>query len=206
MAGPALADLLFGMASPTGRLPATFPRVSGQVPIYYGRRNTGRPAYCRPFVHMDDLPVHAQQHSSGHACFHLDAGYTPLFPFGFGLSYTEFEYRDIRVEPAVVPMGSRFRVEATVRNVGNRPGEDVAQLYLRDLVGSVTRPVRELKGIRRSELQPGEERRIVFELHTDDLAFHGRDCRWATEPGCFHAWIGSDSTADLKAVFEVVDV
>ena len=204
MAGPALADLLFGRAVPSGKLPMSLPRVSGQVPIYHARRNSGRPAGPDRYIHLDDFPRHAHQTSGGNTCAHLDAGYTPLFPFGFGLSYTRFVYRDIRVDRPTVPLGGRVRIEATVWNAGSLPAEEVVQLYVRDLVGSVTRPVRELKGFHRVLLAPGECRRVAFDLHTDDLAFHRADLARVTEPGRFHAWIGGDADADLQASFEVV--
>jgi beta-glucosidase len=205
MGGPAIADLLLGREEPRGRLPMTVPKVSGQVPIYYARKNTGRPASHNEVVHMDDLPVHAGQDSSGHACWHLDAGFEPLWPFGYGLSYTTFSYSDLRVDRCQVSEGETLVVEARVRNQGTRFGYELAQLYVRDLVGSVTRPVRELKGFRWVALEPGEERIVRFQLHTDDLAFHGRGMEWGTEPGRFRVWIGSDSRAALGAEFEVIE-
>jgi beta-glucosidase len=203
MGGPAIADLLLGRIDPRGRLPMTFPKVSGQVPIYYARKNTGKPPSREEFVHMDDLPVHAGQNSAGHACFHLDAGFEPMWPFGYGLSYTTFEYAHIRLDRPVVPLGEGLSVEATVRNQGDRSGHELVQLYVRDLVGSVTRPVRELKGFQWVCLDPGEERVVRFDLHTEDLAFYGRDLRWGTEPGRFQVWVGSDAAASLQGEFEV---
>ncbi len=204
MAGPALADLLFGVESPSGKLPATFPRVTGQIPVYYSHKNTGKPATPETVVHMDDIQAGAPQHSVGSTSYHLDVDPTPLFPFGHGLAYTEFEYTDIRAEPSRVAPGESLIIQAKVANVGDREAQEVAQLYVRDLVGSVTRPVRELKGFRKLRLGPGESATVAFPVHTDDLAFYGRTMRLATEPGRFQAWIGGSSEADLETEFEIV--
>jgi beta-glucosidase len=201
MAGPAITNVLFGVEAPSGKLPVTFPRMVGQVPIYYAHKNTGKPATPETFRHIDDIPVRMPQTSSGFVSSHLDAGYTPLYPFGFGLSYTEFEYSDIRLSDERVPMGESITVTATVQNVGEVEAEEVVQLYVRDPVANVTRPVRELKGFERVRLRPGERREVSFELTAADLAFYGRDMRLTTEPGSFHVWVGGDSNADLRATF-----
>jgi beta-glucosidase len=205
MGGPAIADLLLGRSAPCGKLPATFPRMTGQVPLYYARKNTGRPATPDRMMLIDDIPPRAAQHSAGNTSFHLDAGAGPLFPFGHGLTYTRFEYDDMVVEPPVLREGGTVSVSAEVRNAGDRAGVEVVQFYVRDLVASVTRPVRELKGFARVMLEPGAQRRVSFTLRTDDLAFHGRDLCRVTEPGWFHAWIGGSSEADLRAEFELVE-
>jgi len=204
MGGPAIADVLFGRESPSGKLPVSFPTQSGQVPIYYNRKPGGKPATPETYMHIDDMPVHMPQSSSGWVASHLDAGFQPLFPFGFGLSYTRFEYSDIAVDRAHVPVGERVLVSVTLRNAGAVAAEEVAQLYIRDLVGSVTRPVRELKGFQRVRLQPGESRRLEFELEPEDLVFYGRDMRPAAEPGEFHVWVGGDSNASLRADFTLI--
>ncbi len=204
LAGPALADLLFGLVSPSGKLPVTFPRMVGQVPIYYSHKNTGKPPSPETTVHIDDIDPNAPQLSLGMTSFHLDAGYLPLFPFGHGLSYSSFEYTDIGVSRAEVELGTSFTISANLRNTGEVTADEVAQLYIRDMVGNVTRPVRELKGFRRVSLRPGEQLRVEFELHTDDLAFYGRDMRLITEPGEFRAWIGGCSRAGLETAFRVV--
>jgi beta-glucosidase len=204
MGGPALADLLLGVASPSGKLPVTFPRVGGQIPIYYAHKNTGKPPTPETVVHLDDIESGTPQHSVGSTSYHLDVDPSPLFPFGHGLAYATFEYSDIRVEPARVAMGEGIAVRALVTNTGERAAREVAQLYVRDLVGSVTRPVRELKGFEKLELGPGESSTVTFQLHTDDLAFHGRDMRRRTEPGRFLAWIGGSSEASLGTEFELV--
>ena len=204
MGGPAIADLLFGIESPSGKLPATFPRMVGQVPIYYNQKNTGKPPSPEKIVHIDDIEARAPQTSFGMTAFHLDAGYTPLFPFGFGLSYAEFRYDNIRVSHDEVPLGGTLTISADITNRSDVPADEVVQLYVRDLVGNVTRPVRELKGFRRLRVKPGETVTANFELHTDDLAFYGRSNELIVEPGEFHAWIGGSSDTDLKTAFRVV--
>ena len=204
MGGPAIADLLFGTESPSGKLPVSFPRMVGQVPIYYSHKNTGKPPGPDSVVHIDDIDPKARQLSLGMTSFHLDAGYTPLFAFGHGLSYTSFEYSNIRVSSEEIALGQPFHVCADLRNTGEVRAEEVVQLYVRDLVGSVTRPVRELKGFRRVALEPGEQVVVDFQLHTDDLAFHGRDMRLVVEPGAFQVWIGGSSEAELGAAFRIV--
>jgi beta-glucosidase len=204
MGGPAIAEILFGLESPSGKLPVTFPRMVGQVPIYYSQKNTGKPPSPESVVHIDDIDAKAPQTSLGMSAFHLDAGYTPLFPFGFGLSYADFHYDGIQVSHDEVPIGSRFTVSAEVTNRGDVAAEEVVQLYVRDLVGNVTRPVKELKGFRRVRIEPGKSQTVSFELDTDDLAFYGRDNRLIVEPGEFHAWIGGSSDAGLRTEFRLV--
>jgi beta-glucosidase len=201
MAGPAIADIVFGVDSPSGKLPATFPLMVGQVPIYYAHKNTGRPATPEKFTHMDDIPVRMPQASWGFASFHLDAGYKPLYEFGYGLSYTKFAYSDIAVSAAEIAMDETVTVTAVVHNEGKVEADEVVQLYVRDLVGNVTRPVRELKGFQRIRLKPGERRKVSFILGPKDLAFYGRDMKLMTEPGGFHVWIGGSSDAELRTTF-----
>jgi beta-glucosidase len=205
MGGPAIADLLFGAESPSGKLPVTFPRLVGQVPIYYARKNTGRPPSRDSITHIDDIDGRAAQTSLGMSAFHLDAGYTPLFPFGYGLSYTRFEYRDIAISAHKVALGESIEISALLQNIGDREAEEIVQLYVRDLVGNVTRPIRELKGFCRVRLRAGQSTRVEFKLHTDQLAFFNRRMALVTEPGMFHAWIGADSGAELRTEFEVID-
>jgi beta-glucosidase len=205
MGGPAIADLLFGVASPSGKLPATFPRMVGQIPIYYNQKNTGKPPTPETVVHIDDIDTHAPQTSLGMTAFHLDAGYTPLFPFGFGLSYAEFHYEQVRVNETEIEIGETVTVSADLSNRGSIAAEEVVQLYVRDLVGNVTRPVRELKGFQRVHLEPGDTVTVEFELHTDDLAFYGRNMQLMTEPGEFHVWIGGSSETQLRAEFRIIE-
>ena len=205
MGGPAIADVLFGAESPSGKLPVTFPRMVGQVPIYYAHKHTGKPATAETFKHMDDIPVRMPQWSSGLVSAHLDAGYTPQYPFGYGLSYAEFSYSDIEPSRTEIRMGESVTVQANVRNDGDVEAEEVVQLYVRDLVANVTRPVKELKGFQRVRLKPGERRAVSFVVGPNDLAFYGRDMKLITEPGEFHVWIGGSSEAGLHSAFKIVD-
>ena len=205
MGGPAIADLLFGIESPSGKLPVTFPRMVGQIPIYYNQKNTGKPPKPGEIVHIDDIDAHAPQTSLGMSAFHLDAGFAPLFPFGHGLSYAEFEYGNIRTGAAELAIGDTLTISADLTNNGAVAADEVVQLYVRDLVANVTRPVRELKGFKRVRVEPGQTVTVDFEIHTDDLAFYGRDMKLATELGEFHTWIGGSSAADLRTAFRIVD-
>jgi len=155
-------------------------------------------------VHIDDIDPSAPQLSLGMTAFHLDAGYTPLFPFGHGLSYTTFDYQNIRTDVTEFAAGESVTVSVDVANTGDRPAGEVVQLYVRDLVGNVTRPVRELKGFRRLRLEPAERTSVSFVLRAADLAFYGRDMRLRTEPGEFHAWIGGSSVTELGTAFRLV--
>ena len=204
MGGPAIADVLFGVESPSGKLPVTFPRVVGQIPIYYAHKNTGKPATPDTYVHLDDLPVRGAQAAFGMTSHHLDAGYTPLFPFGFGLSYGRFTYSDIELSRSSLGMSDSLTVQAVVTNSGDMEADEVVQLYVRDLVGDVTRPVKELKGFRRIRLQTGESRTVSFELNTEDLAFYGQDMESMIEPGEFHVWVGGSSDTELQASFTLI--
>lgn len=205
MGGPAIADLIFGVDSPSGKLPATFPRMVGQIPIYYNQKNTGKPPKENEVVHIDDIEERAPQTSFGMSAFHLDAGFTPLFPFGFGLSYGEFSYENIRVSADEIALGEELVVTAELSNDGARAADEVVQLYIRDLVGSVTRPVRELKGFERVRVEAGQTVRVEFNLSTDDLAFFGRNNERVIEPGDFQVWIGGSSATELMTSFRLVN-
>ena len=155
-------------------------------------------------MHLDDLPVRGAQAAFGMTSHHLDAGYTPLFPFGFGLSYARFTYSDIELSQSALGMSDSLTVQAVLTNSGDVEAEEVVQLYVRDLVGDVTRPVKELKGFERVRLRPGESRAVIFELNSADLAFYGQDMELMTEPGDFHVWVGGSSDAELRASFTLV--
>ena len=186
-AGYAVADVVFGEYNPGGKLPVTFPRTVGQVPIYYNHKNTGRPPSSERFTSR-----------------YLDLPYTPLFPFGHGLSYTQFEYSNLRIEPASMKVDGAIKISLDVKNVGDRKGDEVVQLYLRDVVASVTRPVQELKGFKRVTFEPGEKKTVTFTVSSRDLAFVGRDLKWIVEPGVFKVMIGSSSQdIRLTGSFEV---
>jgi beta-glucosidase len=205
MGGPAIADLLFGKACPSGKLPVTFPRKVGQVPIYYAQKHSGKPATEQAFVHMDDIPVHSPQTSLGMAATHLDTHFSPLFPFGFGLSYTQFSYQNLELSHKTLKLGETLAVRVLLTNIGDTDGEEIAQLYIRDLVGSVTRPVKELKDFKRVKLAAGNSEWVTFELSTDKLAFYDRNMQLKTEAGQFHLWLGACSQTGLKDEFEIID-
>ena len=184
--GPALAAVLFGDVSPSGKLPVTFPRTVGQIPLYYNHKNTGRPTGADKYTSKyTDLPV------------------TPLFPFGHGLSYATFGYSDLRLSaPRITPTGT-LRVSVTVTNTGAREGAEIVQLYLHDEVASVTRPVRALAGFRRVSLKPGEARTVDFQLTAKELGLYNRDMKFVVEPGTFRVFVGGSSVGGLEAEFEV---
>ncbi|MFC1712133.1 beta-glucosidase BglX [Candidatus Poribacteria bacterium] len=200
MGGPAIADLVFGDESPSGKLPATFPRTVGQIPVYYAHKNTGRPPQGADRTMPMGTPLDPVDFCSNY----LDVETTPLYPFGYGLSYTEFKYDNLRLSTETVRLGGSLAISADIQNTGGFAAEEVVQLYVRDLVGSVTRPVKELKDFQRVRLEPGEKLTVEFTLHTDDLAFHNRDMEFAAEPGTFHVWIGTSSADGLRGEFEVV--
>ncbi len=200
MGGPALANLLSGKVVPSGKLPMTFPKEVGQIPLYYNHNRTGRPFRGNETM-IDDIPLEAGQTSLGNSSYYLDAGAGPLFPFGFGLSYSTFEYSDLRLDKTDLRQGESLRASVTLKNTGNYAATEVVQLYVRDLVGSIARPVKELKGFRRVSLKAGEAVRVTFNLQADDLAFYGLTMQETTEPGAFKLWIGGDSNAALETVF-----
>ncbi len=188
-AGRAVADLLLGAVNPSGRLTASFPRAEGQIPVYYAHKATGRP----------DSGAGARQFDVAFRSTYLDEPNAPQFPFGFGLSYTRFEYAALSVETA----DAMVLVGATVTNVGSRLGSEVVQLYVRDRVASVTRPVRELKGFERVTLEPGQSHRVRFELRAHHLGFTGLDMHHTVEPGDFSVWVGPDATRGLEGAFHL---
>jgi len=202
MAGPALADLIFGKESPSGKLPVTFVKGEGQIPFYYYMTNTGRPATEGTWIPMDQIPVENPQSSLGYESYHLDYGYTPLLPFGFGLSYTTFTYSDLSLSDDSMSTAGSITVKARVTNTGDRDADEIVQLYIRDRVGSIIRPKKELKGYRRLNIKKGETAEVEFILAAADLAFfNGRET--LTEPGEFDVWIGPNSDEGLHAAFIV---
>jgi beta-glucosidase len=201
MAGPALIDVLFGLESPSGKLPVTFVKAPGQIPMYYAHKKTGRPASKESFVHIDDIPVRSFQTSIGNTSHYLDVGFEPLYPFGYGLSYTEFEYSDLDISANELKKGETLDIKVTLSNTGNYEAEEVAQLYIRDLVASITRPVKELKDFKRIRLKPGESRVLNFKLSADQLGFYDQDGNYIIEPGEFTLWIGGNSEAPLSMKF-----
>jgi beta-glucosidase len=185
--GNAAADILFGDVNPSGKLPVTFPRAVGQVPLYYSHLNTGR-------------PWTSDRWHTGY----LDLPQTPLFPFGYGLSYTKFRYSDVKLSGNRLGPRGELKASVQVTNVGERAGEEVIQLYVHDEIASVARPVKELKGFRRISLAPGESRTIEFLLTPEQLAFWNAEMKFAVEPGAYTVSIGPNSSEGLEARFEVL--
>ncbi|MFL9671917.1 glycoside hydrolase family 3 N-terminal domain-containing protein [Pseudomonas marginalis] len=187
--GHAVADILFGDVNPSGKLPITFPRNVGQIPLYYAHKSTGRP------------PSGDERYTSGY----IDEHWTPLYPFGFGLSYTSFSYSAPRLSTQRLASTQVLSVAITVTNTGARPGEEIVQLYLRDDVASVTRPVRQLRGFRKVQLAPGEARELTFTLDQADFALLDSDFSPVIEAGTFTVFVGADSTTENQARFELTD-
>lgn len=182
--GDAIADVLFGDVNPSGKLTATFPQNVGQVPIFYNKKNTGRP--------LPDGEWFQKFRSN-----YLDVSNDPLYPFGFGLSYTQFEYGDIQISNKSLEGDGNLEVSITIKNTGQRDGSEVVQLYIRDLVASITRPIKELKRFEKVALKVGESKTVYFELTKDDLKFYNFDIDFVFEPGEFDILIGPNSR-DLK--------
>ena len=202
MGGPALANILFGKVVPSGKTPVTFPRMTGQCPIYYAHHHTGRAPSGKETL-IDEIELEAGQSSLGCSSYYLDAGFGPLFPFGYGLSYTTFAYDDLKLSATELNPNEKLTASVKLTNTGKRAGTEVVQLYVRDKVGSVTRPVKELKGFQRITLQPGETQTVTFELPIRDLAFWNIDMKKVVEPGDFTLWIGTNSDEGLSADFKV---
>ena len=201
MAGPALADLIFGKAIPSGKLPVTFPRMVGQIPVYYGHKMTGRPA--SGIVMIDDIPVGAGQTSLGNTSYHLDAGDKPLFPFGFGLSYTTFKYSAVKLSKKEITGDEKLTAECTITNTGKYDAAEVAQFYVRDMVASLARPVRELKGFQKIQLKASETKVVKFEISSKELGFWHQDNTYSAEPGEFQVWISPDSQSGEAEKFSL---
>ena len=202
MGGPAIADILFGEVNPSGKTPVTFPRMSGQVPIYYAQHKTGRPANPTEML-IDEIPVEAGQTSVGCRSFYLDAGNSPLFPFGYGLSYTTFEYSNLSLASDKLTAQDTLSISFTLKNTGKYDGTEVVQLYVQDKVGSVTRPVKELKRFQRVTLKAGESTQVSLNLPVSELAFWGYDMNYTVEPGDFTLWVGTNSAEGLTKDFSV---
>jgi beta-glucosidase len=192
--GPAVVDLLLGRRSPSGRLPVTFPRHEGQIPVYHARRNTGNPPDSSTWVPIDVIPDRAFQTSLGNTSHYLDIGFAPLFPFGFGLTYTRFAYGAPRAERDTLSGEDSVAFTVRVRNAGTRPGTETVQVYLSDPVSSVARPVRQLVAWRRVALEPGASRSVRFALSREALGYHYPD-GFRMEPGAYRFHVGGDARA-----------
>lgn len=202
MGGEAIADLLSGKAVPSGKTPVTFLKTVGQAPMYYNHLNTGRPNTGTETLLMD-LPLKAGQTSNGCTSYYLDSGYGPLFPFGYGLSYTTFEYSDLTLDSREYTAVDTIKVKVTLKNSGEYAGTEVAQLYVRDLVGSIARPVKELKGFQRVALNAGESKVVDFSLPVSALAFWNINNEYIVEPGDFQLWVATDSASGEPVGFTV---
>src|SRR5690606_2003 len=189
-AGDAIADVLFGDVNPSGKLTMTFPQNVGQVPLYYNHKNTGRPLEGEWF----------QKFRSNY----LDVSNEPRYPFGYGLSYTSFQYSDIKLSKTSFKPGERITASVTVTNTGSRDGKEVVQLYIRDLVGSITRPVKELKGFQKIQLKAGESKTVSFEISEEDLKFYNNSLDFVSEPGDFKVFIGTNSRDVKEASFTLL--
>jgi beta-glucosidase len=185
--GNAIADILFGDVNPGAKLPVSFPRTVGQIPIYYNHLNTGRP------------PDPSNRYNSKYS----DIPSTPLFPFGYGLSYTTFKISNLQLSAPQINVNGKLTVSVEVENMGRRAGDEVVQLYIRDPVASMARPVKELKGFQRVSLQPGAKKRVEFVLASEQLGFWNRELRYVVEPGEFRVMVGANSVDVLDAKFEV---
>lgn len=205
MAGPAISDILLGVVNPSGKLPVTWPKEVGQIPIYYNHPNTGRPADPKTFVAIQDIPIEAWQSSLGNNSHYLDAGYEPQYPFGFGLSYTTFSYENLKIEKAVLKNNNteKLNVSAVITNTGNTTGTETVQLYVRDITGSIVRPIRELKDFVQIELKPKESKTVQFSIPVSDLAFYNDKMELKTESGDFKVWIASHAENGLEGDFKV---
>lgn len=202
MGGKALSNIIFGTVNPSGKLPVTFPRNVGQIPIYYNHKHTSHIAKGTE-GNIDSIPREAYQSVMGHTSSYLDVAPTPLFHFGYGLSYTTFELSDIRIESTAVKPDGYIRASVVVTNTGSREGTEVVQLYTGRKTASVTQPMKELKDFKRVSLAPGESRKVEFEVPVSRLAFHNRDMVLAVEEGKYTLTIGSDSQSGLKAYFKI---
>jgi beta-glucosidase len=187
--GNAIADVLFGDYNPSGKLPVSFPHNVGQEPLYYNQKTTGRPS----------SPKHVTY--SGYN----DAPKTALYPFGYGLSYTTFEYKNLKLDKKSISKNGEINLSVEVSNTGTIDGEEVAQLYIRDLFGSLTRPIKELKGFKKIMIKAGETETIYFVINTEMLQFYTINKKWEVEPGDFNVWVGGNSNTALKTSFTVIE-
>jgi beta-glucosidase len=185
--GHALADIISGDYNPSAKLPVTFPRNVGQIPIYYSMKNTGRPFEA----------------DNKYTSKYLDVPNEPLYPFGFGLSYTTFSYNNLSVSKPTYALNDSIKVSVEISNIGKVAGEEIAQLYVKDHVASMTRPVRELKAFKRVWLEPGATTKVYFSLHPNQIGFYLSENEYVTEPGKFSIFVGGNSNASLETIFEL---
>ncbi len=191
-AGDAIADVLFGEVNPSGKLPVTFPRSVGQIPIYYAHYNTGRPIS----KDANDNCKFEKYRSN-----YLDQCNTPLYPFGYGLSYTTFTISDLKLNKVSINQNESLTATVQLKNNGNYDGAEVVQLYIKDVFGSTVRLVRELKGFQKIFLKKGESKQVTFTIKPDDLKFYNSELKFVSEPGDFEVYVGNSSNADLTSKF-----
>ncbi|OBQ57448.1 beta-glucosidase [Tamlana sp. s12] len=201
MGGEALYDMIYGVAEPQGRLPVSWPKTAGQLPYFYNHKNTGRPASAEEFIEMDSIPIHAWQSSLGNDSHYLDVGFTPQYPFGYGLGYSKFRYENLSISKDTIGFNEKITIKARITNVGERASTDLVQLYIQDVVGSITRPVRELKRFEHVYLKPGESKEVRFSISSKDIEFVNHKMIKAAEAGDFNVWIGENAASGLKTAF-----
>ncbi|WP_298422682.1 glycoside hydrolase family 3 N-terminal domain-containing protein [uncultured Kordia sp.] len=201
MGGEAIHEIIYGISQPEGRLPVSWPKNAGQLPYFYNHKNTGRPAIPDEYVHMDSIAIGAWQSSLGNDSHYLDIGYTPHFPFGYGLSYTDFKYDNITISKETINFNEELTITASVTNTGKKDGKELVQLYVQDLVGSITRPIRELKGFEHVSLKSGETKEVSFKISSEDLKFVNSKMINAAEEGKFNVWIGPNAASGLQSSF-----
>ena len=199
MGGPALADIIFGKVSPSGKLPVTMPRTVGQIPLYYNHKNTGRPPAPNQLGRVLGTP----ENPEGYASYYLDVDFTPAYYFGYGLSYAEFEYSDLKLSSDKIGMNDKLEISVNVKNTGDVEAKETVQLYIHDLFGSITRPVKELKGFEKISLKPGEVKNVKFTITAEDLKFYDINMNYTAEAGDFDLFVGSSSNDNdlLKSNF-----
>ena len=203
MGGEALYEIVHGIKSPEGRLPVSWPKTAGQLPYFYNHKNTGRPADSINFIPMDKIPIAAWQSSLGNDSHYLDVGFTPHFPFGYGLTYTTFKYADISISKEIINFNEDLEIKVSITNTGENDGKEIAQLYIQDVVGSITRPVKELKRFEHVFLKSGETKEVTFKISAKDLEFVNHKMIKAAEEGVFNIWVGPNASEGLKTSFSL---
>lgn len=201
MGGEAIYEMIYGKSQPEGRLPVSWPKLAGQLPYFYNHKNTGRPAVPEEYVQLDSIPIAAWQSSLGNDSHYLDIGYTPHFPFGYGLTYTDFEYENITVSKDTIGFSEDITIKASITNTGKTDGKELVQLYIQDLVGSITRPIRELKRFEHVYLKAGETKEVSFTISSEDLKFVNSELVNAAEEGEFNVWIAPNAASGIKSSF-----
>lgn len=201
--GPAVADIIFGAVNPSGKLTMSFPRSEGQIPVYYAHKNTGRPAEGEGVKQSIWMAESGTSYEDVYKSTYIDQPNSPLYPFGYGLSYTTFTYANLKVKTPAITAEQTLVVSIEVTNSGQRAGDEIAQLYVRDLVACTTRPVKELKGFQRVSLQPGETKTLQFDIPAQRLGFCNPEMKTIVEPGDFKLWVGPSSAEGLEGDFKV---